>query len=513
GRSDADESDVGMMTRVETVEPGFGPTPSSERKSRGGRRALTAVSGVVFIGLAATAITLVFDAGQRRAQLQEQAARDPIMDRMNEGGTTGGLLVVPSEPPIAADPGDTTDLARARAADIMGWDETPGAPLEPPADWDGGAAPFDMADIADIGEAPFASSSLPEEPSAADLPEGEPVSAPPLGDPIVLDTAPPPVPVDESVPAIESEPAPEPVVVADAAPVIEEAAAAPAAPSVPPPTAPTLEEAADAGDPVAQFQLGDAALHAGAVDAGARMMRQAAENGLAVAQYQLAKLFEHGRGVPRDFAQARVWTERAAAGGNRKAMHNLGIFFAEGRGAPQDFGEAARWFEEAALLGSTDSQYNLAVLYEQGLGVPLSLPDAYAWYQIAGRAGDDEAARRAEALAPRLTPEAKTRADEAVTRFTPRRMDDEANGVFWNRPWDGGAAASVSDADAGEIAIKTARAQMLLAELGYEPGPPDGAMGPRTRSAIRAYQQSRGLTETGRVDETLIVQLEADAAR
>lgn len=37
------------------------------------------------------------------------------------------------------------------------------------------------------------------------------------------------------------------------------------------------------------------------------------------------------------------------------------------------------------------------------------------------------------------------------------------------------------------------RLQTRLAELGFEPGPIDGEMGPRTRSAIIAFKRSRGL--------------------
>jgi peptidoglycan hydrolase-like protein with peptidoglycan-binding domain len=39
--------------------------------------------------------------------------------------------------------------------------------------------------------------------------------------------------------------------------------------------------------------------------------------------------------------------------------------------------------------------------------------------------------------------------------------------------------------------------QTRLANLGYEPGPIDGLCGPRTRAAIRHYQQDRGLTADG----------------
>ena len=44
-------------------------------------------------------------------------------------------------------------------------------------------------------------------------------------------------------------------------------------------------------------------------------------------------------------------------------------------------------------------------------------------------------------------------------------------------------------------------AQDKLNYLGFDTGTPDGQMGPRTRSAIRAFQRSLGLPETGEVDK------------
>jgi len=49
--------------------------------------------------------------------------------------------------------------------------------------------------------------------------------------------------------------------------------------------------------------------------------------------------------------------------------------------------------------------------------------------------------------------------------------------------------------------------QRLLAALGHDPGPVDGALGPRTRSAVEAFQRSRGRNAGGRVDEALLESL------
>jgi hypothetical protein len=44
------------------------------------------------------------------------------------------------------------------------------------------------------------------------------------------------------------------------------------------------------------------------------------------------------------------------------------------------------------------------------------------------------------------------------------------------------------------------QAQEALKAQGQDPGPIDGVMGPKTQEALRAYQRSQNLTETGRLD-------------
>jgi hypothetical protein len=53
--------------------------------------------------------------------------------------------------------------------------------------------------------------------------------------------------------------------------------------------------------------------------------------------------------------------------------------------------------------------------------------------------------------------------------------------------------------------------QILLGELGYEPGPVDGFMGRRTGGAIQAYQEDKGLKATGAFSEELRDRLFRDA--
>jgi hypothetical protein len=56
------------------------------------------------------------------------------------------------------------------------------------------------------------------------------------------------------------------------------------------------------------------------------------------------------------------------------------------------------------------------------------------------------------------------------------------------------------------------RAQRLLTELGYQPGPVDGLPGPRTNRAVSAFQGDSGLPVDGKVSRDLLAQLEAAQA-
>ena len=51
------------------------------------------------------------------------------------------------------------------------------------------------------------------------------------------------------------------------------------------------------------------------------------------------------------------------------------------------------------------------------------------------------------------------------------------------------------------------RAQELLAQLGFDPGPIDGLIGPRTRTAVESFEQAKDLPASGEVTPALIDRL------
>ncbi len=57
------------------------------------------------------------------------------------------------------------------------------------------------------------------------------------------------------------------------------------------------------------------------------------------------------------------------------------------------------------------------------------------------------------------------------------------------------------------------RCSNVLADLGYAPGPVDGAWGPATAHAITAFQHDRKMAETGRITPELLRELKRVTGR
>jgi TPR repeat protein len=122
---------------------------------------------------------------------------------------------------------------------------------------------------------------------------------------------------------------------------------------------------------------------------------RAAEQGLDRAQMQLGKIYERGGdGIPRDLNRANAWYRRAAEEGSAAAQIALALRYLNGSGVAVDPAEAARWFEKAAERGDIEAQISLAVLHQEGRGVAKDLAAAVKWYARAAEADDPVAANR-----------------------------------------------------------------------------------------------------------------------
>ena len=70
------------------------------------------------------------------------------------------------------------------------------------------------------------------------------------------------------------------------------------------------------------------------------------------------------------------------------------------------------------------------------------------------------------------------------------------------KPWPAETPLSLTD---------RMTAQRALAALGFSPGTPDGVVGMGTRTALRAWQKSRGLTADGYLSPAMVAKLKAEA--
>ncbi len=144
----------------------------------------------------------------------------------------------------------------------------------------------------------------------------------------------------------------------------------------------------EAGDKDASYQLFQMFLHGRSVKKDKRLateyLRQAAEQGHAIAQYELGNLYDR---VKKNRKQALVWYRKAAEGGNAPAQYNIGVSYANGEGVEQDFKKALEWYKKAAERGYALAQYNLGVAYEMGEGAPKDSKTAVKWLRKAAMQG------------------------------------------------------------------------------------------------------------------------------
>lgn len=93
-----------------------------------------------------------------------------------------------------------------------------------------------------------------------------------------------------------------------------------------------------------------------------------------------------------DFETALHEFTLAAEEGLDLAQYNLAILYFTGQGVEQDVDEAFRWTEAAAMQGHVAARFNLGSLYYSGDGVEANIDKAVEMFELAGRAGHANAA-------------------------------------------------------------------------------------------------------------------------
>lgn len=200
------------------------------------------------------------------------------------------------------------------------------------------------------------------------------------------------------------------------------------------------QKAADLGYPPAEWKIGrfyETGTHGLEQDYTQAVVwyRKAAEHGDDNGQFDLAEMYNYGKGVEEDDAEAMKWYRKAAEQDYFSAYSSMGYHYYYGLGVSVDREEAVTWFKkdvengtladdislfylghcylygvgtdraekEAVKLfklaanpgfsdtGHASSQYYLGLCYESGMGVSIDYAEAVKWYRLAAEQGDEEA--------------------------------------------------------------------------------------------------------------------------
>jgi TPR repeat protein len=118
-----------------------------------------------------------------------------------------------------------------------------------------------------------------------------------------------------------------------------------------------------------------------------RLLQEAASQGHADAQFNLALCFKQGVVVAQDFEHAVTFYRVATAQGHADAQYNLALCFKKGEGVAQDWDQAVAFYRLAAAHGHVNAQFNLALCFKDGVGVAQDLEEAMAFYRLAAAKG------------------------------------------------------------------------------------------------------------------------------
>ena len=246
-------------------------------------------------------------------------------------------------------------------------------------------------------------------------------------------------------------------------------------------------EAAELGHGPAAYEVGIAYKDGHGTDpdleAGANWINKAADQGEPRAQFLLGAAYYDGTGVKQDYEHAVGFLSSAAVQGHAQAQYLLAEAFSNGRGVTKNPIWAARWYGKAAAQGHRGAQFAYGVVHAAGLGLPRNRMAGHAWLSLAAAQGHAKAEQVLAALAKKMTPQQIRKAESGAAGFRPGQ-----NQSFADTP-------------------TVMYVQQSLNVLGFDAGPVDGLIGPRTRDAIRRFQSGTELPDDGEVSPDLLRRL------
>lgn len=168
----------------------------------------------------------------------------------------------------------------------------------------------------------------------------------------------------------------------------------------------------------ANLQEGVDAFQAGNHRAALGQFTPLAENGNAVAQFYLGKIYMQGLGAKPDYNKALLWTRKAAQQRNSDAEHFLGFMHYYGMGVAQSYKEAMSWYRKASNSGNVKAQSSLGMMFVNAEGTPQDLVQAYKWLKLAEVAGDADAGSKLRAVEEKMTAQQIKEGDALVQKWS-----------------------------------------------------------------------------------------------
>ncbi len=274
--------------------------------------------------------------------------------------------------------------------------------------------------------------------------------------------------------------------------------------------------------------------------AAAGWLMRAAERGSVQSAFNVGVMYERGFVVERDSTKAIEWYRKAAEADVPMAKHNLALLLRDGKGAPRNAKEAVELLRSAARQGMTASMFTLGDIYERGDDGLKDPAIALAWFAIAAeferqtnKGGESAlakmASQRVQVLQRILMPGELERAQQfGQTEFkqivdalqpakaAPPAPPPPTGAVGMPRPAFPPLPPVAPESEPPGWPKTTTDQirviQQALVDLKLLREKPDGALGPMTRSAIRAFQRSVSMRETGEPTVDVFAALQ-DAAR
>jgi Sel1 repeat len=160
---------------------------------------------------------------------------------------------------------------------------------------------------------------------------------------------------------------------------------------------------ADRGHPKsrdpARYNRGMAALAGNNYSEALAIFTELAKMGDALAEYELAQMYENGWGTPQDYSAAIPYLEQSADAGDADAANDMGMLTADGLGTDADPDASRQWYQKATDLESdqpsdqssdqpADQAQNASLDSQQASAEPPAEAEGSATKQLLGTIGD-----------------------------------------------------------------------------------------------------------------------------